>query len=107
MNPLDKLRGVDVPTLTTEQLHKAGAFGVAVPGPPPSFRGEARKPVDERISDAFERLLEIAKEDDDLDLVAVVGVIRALWMADAMIVGWRALVDVSKAWEGGSDANHG
>lgn len=168
MSGFDKLKkiipGLSMPELTTEHLHKAGAFGVvAVPRKPKvgerwekgSFplptvvevvavegdsvtvkhgskrpvtlqlaeflgQGFARyegflalpqdepsepavpqmpklgepgslKPVDERISDAFERLFALAKEDEDLDLVAVVGVIRALWMADAMIEGWRAL----------------
>lgn len=163
MKPIDKLKGADVPVITTEQLHKAGAFGVAVPPVPkagevwfkPSFplptvvsiisvqdgsirvrdRGRvfvvatdlflsqgfrregaplsqnealalseaSRKPVDERIDDAFDRLVTLANEDKDFDLVAVVGVIRALWMDDAVPLAWRALAGIREPTEEGAD----
>ena len=67
--------------------------------------GQDAKPIDERISDAFERLLALAKEDEDLDLVAVVGVIRALWMSDAVPLAGQARAGGREIVEGEGHAD--
>jgi len=69
--------------------------------------GQDLKPVDERISDALDRLLVLAKEADDGNLVAVVRITRAFWATNALQAVREALVEVEALvdWEV-LDADH-
>lgn len=82
------------------------APGQYVPSLLEELLGQDAKPVDERVSNALDRLLVLAKEADDGNLAAVIRITRALWATNTLQAVREALVEVEALvdWEVLGDA---